>query len=213
MTTRLSLQTRLFALLALPLLLTGCLHFRQTITLHANGGMTVSLVYSIPEDQMPALAAAHDAIAGWQRPDGAKTPNWFMDETAVRTFFTRPDEGLKLLLYRKYVRNGRQTAEIIVEAKDARRACANGYFGNLALDGRTLTIQLSDTPDTLPKADIQRLRDLCDDLTLEIEVLAPANIRETNGYRRDRRRAYWLLSADGRGIDLFGKLTSPTLSW
>ncbi|MGN0877900.1 MAG: hypothetical protein ACI4WT_00420 [Oligosphaeraceae bacterium] len=212
MTTRHPLPMRLFALLVLPLLLTGCLHFRQTITLHANGGMTVSLVYSVPEDQMPALTAAHDAIAGWQRQD-ARTPNWFMDETAVRTFFTQPDEGLKLLLYRKYVRSGRQTAEIIVEAKDARRACANGYFGNLTLDGRTLTIQLSDTPDALPKADIQRLRDLCDDLTLEIEVLAPANIRETNGYRRDRRRAYWLFSADGRGIDLFGKLPSPTLSW
>ena len=212
MTTRHTLLTRLFALLALPLLLTGCLHFRQTITLHANGGMTVSLVYSVPEDQMPALTAAHDAIAGWQRQD-AQTPNWFMDETAVRTFFNQPDAGLKLLLYRKYVRNGRQTAEIIIEAKDARRACANGYFGNLTLDGRSLTIQLSDTPDALPKADIQRLRGLCDDLTLEIEVLAPANIRETNGYRRDRRRAYWLFSADGRGIDLFGKLQSPTLSW
>lgn len=216
MTTSPPALFRLFALLALPFLLAGCLHFRQTITLHGNGSMTVSFLYSLHEDQVPAFAAAHEAISQWQQKEQAppsRNINWFMDETTVRSYFNQPQQGLRVLLYKRYRQNNRIHTEIIVEAQNAQRACDNGYFGKLTLDKHQLAIQLDDISQTLLPADRNRLRTLCDDLTLEVEVVTPTNITNTNGYRRDKKRAYWLFSADGRGLDIFGKLSAPTVSW
>lgn len=200
-------------ILLLPLfILTGCLHFEQTITLKSGGGMTVSMTYSIPEAQVPALAAGHQAIAGWQKLPGGGA-NWFMDEKAVRGYFEQPRDGLKVLIYKQYRRDGRQLAEIVVEAKDAAAAFEAGYFGNIRMEGRSLTVHFPERLDDLPAEDIARLRQLCGDLAIDLAVITPKAVRETNGFKRGEHQAAWHLSSTGRGIDIFGKLSDLTVNW
>ena len=201
--------------LAVAFLCGGCLHFEQVITLKKDGSMTVSMTYSIPVANLAALTSGHRAITDWQNPkDTQKRPvNWFLDEKAVRAFFTSSENKMEVLAYRKFQRDGRQFAQIIVSARHAAAAFEQGYFGDITLKDNTLAIHFPISLSDLPKEDAAHLRKLCSDLSLSIEVNAPRSIKETNGYRRTSDTAVWILSSNGRGIDIFGKLDDMKVSW
>ena len=200
----------LFALLS-----GGCLHFEQIITLKKDGSMTVSLTYSIPVSQVAALTSANKAITDWQNPkDSQKRPiNWFMDEKAVRAFFTNAADKIDVLSYKQFQRDGRQFAQIIVSARHAASAFEQGYFGDISLKDNTLTVHFPTSLNDLPKEDIEHLRKLCGDMAVTVEVITPKAISDTNGYKRKSDTAVWILSSSGRGIDIFGRLDDMKVSW
>ena len=201
--------------LALALLCGGCLHFEQIITLKKDGSMTVSMTYSIPVASLAALTTGHKAITDWQNPKEAqKRPvNWFMDEKAVRSFFTNSEKKMEVLSYSQFQRDGRQFAQIIVSARHAAGAFEQGYFGDITIKDNTLSIRFPASLNDLPKEDVEHLRKLCGDLSVSIEVVTPRAIKETNGYKRKSDNAVWILSSSGRGIDIFGKLDDMKVSW
>ena len=201
--------------LALAFFCGGCLQLEQIFTLKKDGSMIVSMTYSIPVSRLSALKAGHEAITSWQNAqDAQKHPvNWFLDEKAVRSFFSKPEDKMEVIVYRQFQRDGRQFAQIVVSAKNAARAFEQGYFGDMKLRNNVLTVHFPSSLNDLPKEDIANLRRQCEDLSVSVEVIPPHAIKETNGYKRKDDHAVWLFSADGRGIDIFGKINDLTVSW
>ena len=164
---------------------------------------------------LAALTAGHRAITDWQNPkDAQKRPvNWFLDEKAVRAFYASPEHRMEVLSYRQFQRDGRQFAQVIVSARHAAAVFEQGYFGDITLKDNTLAIHFPASLNDLPKEDAEHLRKLCGDLSVNIEVITPHAIKETNGYKRKADNAVWILSSTGRGIDIFGKLDDMKVSW
>lgn len=219
------MKTLRFILLPLAcVFLAGCLELTQTITLHKDGSMLVSLMYAIPTAHYKSLEAAQKTISKWQQEKKPAPPskpvevqnNWFGDKTAVETFFQHPEDGVQLKIYKQFQRDNHTCIEIVIEAKNAEKAIEAGYFGNLALSHKNgihdLTMTFP-TLENLPKEEIARMRKLCGNLYISVEINTPGDIKEQNGVLRNNRRAAWNLSADGRGIDIFGTVSPFHVIW
>ena len=202
---------KILLLIPLALLLAGCLQLEQTIALKKDGSAIVTMIYAIPEKYLPPMTAAHQAIATWQQQD--KETNWFMNQQAVKDFFNRPEYGVSLLVYKQYNKDSHVYTEIVVHAKHAQKACEQGFFGQVSMDQHSLTVQTPKDLDDMPAKQIHELRKLCGNMTLALEVITPQTITRTNGLKRAENKAFWKLSADGRGMDVFGKLDDLKVTW
>lgn len=80
-------------------LLNGCLHLEQKLQFLRDGSVIAAYHYAVPAAMLPALTAAQDALEQ-QLPTpaqddaaSAQPMNWFLNETAVRNFFQRPESN------------------------------------------------------------------------------------------------------------------------
>jgi hypothetical protein len=183
--------------LLLPCLLAaGCIHLEQRIQINPNGSGVVTYEYSVAEDTFGTLAAGQMAIGSWQSP-AAGGLAWFASERAVSEYFA--DSGFQVQLYRASRREGRREVRIVILANDLQRALETGKLGDFRLErtpegnwrfgGKPPAAATMKKPS---EEEVARLRALCDDLWLRLEVTTPAPILTTTAKERRERQAVWL---------------------
>lgn len=172
--------------------------------------MLVAMTYAVPEAHFETLDATHKAISNWQH---SQHVNWFFNEQAVRTFFNNRNDKISVLVYKTYRRQDKRCVEIVIKADDAVGAFEQGYFGNIKLKQNKLVFDVPNDIDQLPPQQKNYLRKLCKDATISIQVITPNNIKSTNGFKKKNNNAVWFLSANGRGLDFFGKLDDFHVAW
>lgn len=180
----------------LGLLAAGCIHLEQRVQINPNGSGVVTYEYSVAEDVFAALAAGHLAVGSWQSPPAAGL-SWFASERAVNEHFTAPE--FEVQLYRVNRRDGRRVIRIVVLTPSLQRALDTGKLGDFRL-ARTPegNWRFASQPPAGPaaakpsEAEVARLRALCDDLWLRLEVSTPAPILDTTAKDRRERQAVWL---------------------
>lgn len=187
---------RVLILSLLGLLAAGCIHLEQRVQINPNGSGVVTYEYSVAEDVFAALAAGHLAIGSWQSPPAAGL-SWFASERAVNEHFTAPE--FEVQLYRTSRRDGRRAVRIVLLTPSLQRALDTGKLGDFRL-ARTPegNWRFASQPPAGPaaakpsEAEVARLRALCDDLWLRLEVSTPAPILDTTAKDRRERQAVWL---------------------
>ncbi|MDX9979455.1 MAG: hypothetical protein RBU25_05320 [Lentisphaeria bacterium] len=187
---------RVLFLSLLGLLAAGCIHLEQRVQINPNGSGVVTYEYSVAEDVFATLAAGHLAIGSWQSPPAAGL-SWFASERAVNEHFTAPE--FEVQLYRASRRDGRRAVRIVVLAPNLQQALDTGKLGDFRLartpegNWRFASLPPGGPPAVKPsEAEVARLRALCDDLWLRLEVSTPGPVLATTAKDRRERQAVWL---------------------
>lgn len=209
-------------------LLSGCLHLEQKLHFQRDGSVVATYHYAIPSAMLPALTAAQEAIEQQQQQqqqqndgnDGNNAParplNWFLNEHAVRDFFTRP--GIEVRQYRQTERDGQTRVQIIILALDGARAVNTGLFGTMSMTRQenghaALTVEPPGNNLPWTRTQTERLRQLCPDLKLVFTITAPADIITTNGALTEARTATWTFADDGVNNSPFAIIPALKATW
>lgn len=187
---------RALSLSLLGLFAAGCIHLEQRVQINPNGSGVVTYEYAVAEDVFATLVAGRMAIGSWQSPPAAGL-SWFASERAVNEHFAAPE--FEVQLYRANRREGRRVIRIVVLAANLQRALETGKLGDFRLD-RTPegNWRFASKPPAGPitekpsEEEVARLRALCDDLWLRLEVTTPRPILGTTAKDRRERQAVWL---------------------
>ena len=183
----------------------GCVELEQTLRLQPDGSLTFSLHYTVPEDALPQLAAAQQAIEGWQGGD-AKTPpdslQWIFNRKLATAFFSR--DGLELTRYDQAIRDGRAVVDIAGRATDGMAALRSGRLGPLtiapdAVGNVVLRMALAADDGVAARNEPQRaaeLQQLCKGLKLVLVISCPTDVVDSSGERVNSRESRWVFDAD-----------------
>ena len=161
-------------ILATVLLLNGCLTLEQTLRIQEDGSMLASYVYTYQEANEPVIKAALITASKAAKMDG--TPVDFLDEAGIAKFCS--EKGIELRQYRKNVKNGKSTVQIITLV---RRNSPEKLFalGGFVQEDKELKLLLPEL--TWPEDICDRLIRLCPDFAISLTVVAPDKIKDTNG--------------------------------
>ena len=177
----------LAAMLAALLLLNGCLTLEQTLRIQEDGSMLASYVYTYQEANEPVIKAALTTASNAAKMDG--TPVDFLDEAGIARFCN--DNGIELRQYRKTVKEGKSTVQIITLV---RRNSPEKLFalGGFVQEDKALKLILPEV--NWPREVCDKLIRLCPDFAISLTVVTPDKIKETNGKILRPDTAMWLFT-------------------
>lgn len=200
------LPRRLSLLLAVALLVGGCVELEQAIEIRADGGARLALHYSVPLESYAVLAETQAIIQDWQG-DVDETGrdrglHWFFNEALAREYFSGPN--LSLESYRVYDEDDRRHVELVCEASNLSQELRSGRLGDFRLtktdgdvyrlDAELARTQYAET--RLSAQDKDLLREITRGLVIELTVRTPTPILETSGEKVDARRVVWRFDAE-----------------
>ncbi len=182
-------------ILHIPLLLcmflfAGCLTLEQSIQFKENGTLVASYTASYPVEQEQAIQAVMEtALARKGLP-----PASFTDKASATAFYAA--HGAELTLHRKSVHNGVATIQMMVIAKQASRALAEGAFGEMHLKAVDEKVRLEiPLPQISPELK-ERAQKLCKGFTTILTIETPGKLISHNGKQLAAHKVTWTLTLD-----------------
>lgn len=180
----------LLLFLALCLIFSGCLTFKQTLTINRDASCVATFEYSFPEEYAGLWQNVDEFLGEKQELPAGN----FLHEKSVRQFFS--DNGLELRQYRQYIEERVRHVEIIVLARDAEKAINSGVFGDFRLEKRGLgdflfTGTLTPFPANLTATGLSRLQKMTHGLSLHFRLAVPTAFISSNGTMLDYRQTEW----------------------
>ena len=182
----------------------GCMHLEQAITIERDGSAAFDFHYVVPEEALPAATAAQQQLERWQGltpSENASRLNWFLSESAARTYFGGP--GRKLEFYRSYSRNKHQHVDLRVRDRSVLAALRSGQFGQFRIsrgegEDYTFEAELASYPveEPLTKGQLGRLKVLAQGLSLRLRVTVPTEILTTTAPFVQGNTAVWHFEPD-----------------
>ena len=171
-------------------LLAGCLTLEQSIQFKENGTLVASYTASYPVEQEQAIQAVMEtALARKGLP-----PASFTDKTSTAAFYAQ--HGAELTLHRKSVHNGVATIQMMVIAKQASRAIAQGAFGEMRLKPVDEKVRLEiPLPQISPELK-ERAQKLCQGFTTSLTIETPGKLLSHNGKQLASDKVTWTLSLE-----------------
>lgn len=197
------MKVPLIAILISCLLLCGCFEMEEKIVLGSDGSAVITLLYTIRDDQIPAVNAFLETTMPKVR---------LFDEAAMKSVFNRKDLDLELRSYRKIKRDNTTTIQIIVLALNADKAFKSGLFGNITMERlEDKTRQLALTVPNVPNAgENKELVQLCKDIKVSLEIHTPSSIKNTTGTKINQKTVAWELNHN----HIFGEtLQTMSVQW
>ena len=178
------------SLLLCLFLLAGCLTLEQSIQFKENGTLVASYTASYPVEQEQAIQAVMEtALARKGLP-----PASFTDKTSTAAFYAQ--HGAELTLHRKSVHNGVATIQMMVIAKQASRAIAQGAFGEMRLKPVDEKVRLEiPLPQISPELK-ERAQKLCQGFTTSLTIETPGKLISHNGKQLASDKVTWTLSLE-----------------
>ncbi len=178
------------SLLLCLFLLAGCLTLEQSIQFKENGTLVASYTASYPVEQEQAIQAVMEtALARKGLP-----PASFTDKTSTAAFYAQ--HGAELTLHRKSVHNGVATIQMMVIAKQASRAIAQGAFGEMRLKPVDEKVRLEiPLPQISPELK-ERAQKLCQGFTTTLTIETPGKLISHNGKQLASDKVTWTLSLE-----------------
>ena len=178
------------SLLLCLFLLAGCLTLEQSIQFKENGTLVASYTASYPVEQEQAIQAVMEtALARKGLP-----PASFTDKTSTAAFYAQ--HGAELTLHRKSVHNGVATIQMMVIAKQASRAIAQGAFGEMRLKPVDEKVRLEiPLPQISPELK-ERAQKLCQGFTTSLTIETPGKLLSHNGKQLASDKVTWTLSLE-----------------
>lgn len=171
-------------------LLAGCLTLEQSIQFKENGTLVASYTASYPVEQEQAIQAVMEtALARKGLP-----PASFTDKTSTAAFYAQ--HGAELTLHRKSIHNGVATIQMMVIAKQASRAIAQGAFGEMRLKPVDEKVRLEiPLPQISPELK-ERAQKLCQGFTTSLTIETPGKLISHNGKQLASDKVTWTLSLE-----------------
>ena len=184
------MKTILHILLLLCLFLSGCLTLEQSIQFKENGTLVASYTASYPVEQEQAIQAVMEtALARKGLP-----PASFTDKASATAFYA--EHGAELTLHRKSVHNGVATVQMMVIAKQASKAIAQGAFGEMHLKAIDEKVRLEiPLPQISPELK-ERAQKLCKGFTSTLTIETPGKLISHNGKQLAADKVTWTLTLD-----------------
>ena len=184
------MKTILHIPLLLCLFLSGCLTLEQSIQFKENGTLVASYTASYPVEQEQAIQAVMEtALARKGLP-----PASFTDKASATAFYA--EHGAELTLHRKSVHNGVATVQMMVIAKQASRAIAEGAFGEMHLKAVDEKVRLEiPLPQISPELK-ERAQRLCKGFTTTLIIEPPGKLISHNGKQLAADKVTWTLTLD-----------------
>ena len=178
------------SLLLCLFLLAGCLTLEQSIQFKENGTLVASYTASYPVEQEQAIQAVMEtALARKGLP-----PASFTDKTSTAAFYAQ--HGAELTLHRKSIHNGVATIQMMVIAKQASRAIAQGAFGEMRLKPVDEKVRLEiPLPQISPELK-ERAQKLCQGFTTSLTIETPGKLISHNGKQLASDKVTWTLSLE-----------------
>ena len=171
-------------------LLAGCLTLEQSIQFKENGTLVASYTASYPVEQEQAIQAVMEtALARKGLP-----PASFTDKTSTAAFYAQ--HGAELTLHRKSIHNGVATIQMMVIAKQASRAIAQGAFGEMRLKPVDEKVRLEiPLPQISPELK-ERAQKFCQGFTTSLTIETPGKPISHNGKQLASDKVTWTLSLE-----------------
>lgn len=175
----------------LPMLfLFGCLTVEQSVRINSDESIIASYTYSYQTDYEDALKAA---LVATMKTSGLaeNNPADFLNEDGVTKFCN--DNGIELRQYKKTAKNGKTTVQIIVLARRTSPEVLLA-LGNFVRKEKRFEMVLPEIkwPDQLKAT----LKQMCPDMALSLTVVAPGDIRRTNGKKLRPDTVNWTFTPD-----------------
>lgn len=178
------------SLLLCLFLLAGCLTLEQSIQFKENGTLVASYTASYPVEQEQAIQAVMETALARK----GLSPASFTDKTSTAAFYAQ--HGAELTLHRKSVHNGVATIQMMVIAKQASRAIAQGAFGEMRLKPVDEKVRLEiPLPQISPELK-ERAQKLCQGFTTSLTIETPGKLISHNGKQLASDKVTWTLSLE-----------------
>ncbi|MBR4220782.1 MAG: hypothetical protein IKR81_06480 [Victivallales bacterium] len=178
------------SLLLCLFLLAGCLTLEQSIQFKENGTLVASYTASYPVEQEQAIQAVMETALARK----GLSPASFTDKTSTAAFYAQ--HGAELTLHRKSVHNGVATIQMMVIAKQASRAIAQGAFGEMRLKPIDEKVRLEiPLPQISPELK-ERAQKLCQGFTTSLTIETPGKLISHNGKQLASDKVTWTLSLE-----------------
>ncbi|MFW5997005.1 MAG: hypothetical protein ACOCZS_03030 [Verrucomicrobiota bacterium] len=202
----------LLPFLTIPLLISGCIHFKQEIRIKADGSMEVEYLYSLPEEYISAFATGKEVIEEKQgERDSADYLAWPLNEELAREMFN--SDNLTLDIYREWREEGRQYVRLKVLVNDLTAVDRNSplpYFTLTQLEraeeGKYVYRFSLQKPfskgwqddNDVPEDRRRELNLLLEDLRMELLVKVPGTITYASGGVSDKTEVSWQFTNNDR---------------
>ena len=178
------------SLLLCLFLCAGCLTLEQSIQFKENGTLVASYTASYPVEQEQAIQAVMETALTRK----GFPPASFIDKTSTAAFYA--EHGAELTLHRKSIHNGIVTIQMMVIAKQASRAIAQGAFGEMRLKAVDEKVRLEiPLPQISPELK-ERAQKFCKDFTTTLTIETPGKLISHNGKQLAADKVTWTLSLD-----------------
>ncbi len=178
------------SLLLCLFLFAGCLTLEQSIQFKENGTLVASYTASYPVEQEQAIQAVMETSLARK----GLPPASFTDKTSTAAFYAT--HGAELTLHRKTVHNGIATIQMMVIAKQASRAIAQGAFGEMRLKAVDEKVRLEiPLPQISPELK-ERAQKFCKGFTTTLTIETPGKLISHNGKQLAADKVTWTLTLD-----------------
>lgn len=204
-------MSKLPAIIAISLLLVGCLELEQKIVLSSDGSAVLTYIYDIPNENLPVIEGYFSSLS----PPG----NSFLSEASVKKYYNRPQDGIELRGYKRLKKNDKTIIQIIVLTRDFEKAMKTDCFPSFAYTKakdstpNRLELKFPPPPEDKTKEEIAEMAGLCKGLKLSCELQVPTPIKNTIGHKRTPRSAVWHFSADTAAAQIFNPLPPVFVEW
>ena len=177
-------------LLLCMLLFAGCLTLEQSIQFKENGTLVANYTASYPIEQEEAIQTVMETALSRK----GFPPASFTDKASAMAFYA--EHGTELTLHRKSVHNGVATIQMMVIAKQASKAIAQGAFGDMQLKAIDEKVRLEiPLPQISPELK-ERAQKLCKGFTTTLTIETPGKLISHNGKQLAADKVTWTLSLD-----------------
>jgi len=192
-------------LIALSMLFSSCLTLEQYFSFTEDGACIVTWKYSAPIYAAAAIDQFRQTETGLN--SGMKSlPFWPSDKTAVEAYYAERKE-VELRQYKTYQKDGRQWVEVIVLARKAVPAFANGGFpgARLSIDNNghhLMSVSIENIQNKVSQLEENKLRMLLNGTRIKFCVTVPKKISETNGNRLNEKQTDWEWTTNPTGSQM-----------
>ena len=177
------------AVLLLAVAVGGCITIEQTLKIRSDDSLVANYSYTFSTAQQEAVREALGAFS----PHGT-----FLDEKALKAFFA--DRNAEMTSYRRHDKNGVTNIQIIVIAKDARKAFDAGAFGAMRIVRKEGLVRLEVPMPPKGEREKHRARaaKLLPGASVSLTILAPPTIAMSNGKQLSDEMCAWNFTSEGK---------------